>query len=245
MTKASVWARSLLFTLTFYPWTLIVLGCGMPLALGTRAAAYRVPLFWSVTTRWLLRRICGIRIRIEGMENLPKENGYIFASKHQSALETTLFHSLIPNVFYVLKRELLWIPFTAVYFYKTGCIPINRSAGTTAMRKMLDGVQANLKKGLNFGIFPEGTRTPPGQKKPYAPGVAFVYDKCRVPVVPIALNSGYCWPKNSLIKYPGTISVRIMKPIPAGLDKRVFLDTLYDTIETAQDALPNPFGKQA
>jgi 1-acyl-sn-glycerol-3-phosphate acyltransferase len=108
------------------------------------------------------------------------------------------------------------------------------------MRKMLQGVQKRLAQGMNLVIFPEGTRTAPGTKKPYSPGVAFLYEQCQVPVVPVALNSGYCWPKNKTMKYARTVTVKFLKPIEAGLPKRVFMDELYQRIETEQDKLPHP-----
>jgi len=106
---------------------------------------------------------------------------------------------------------------------------------------MLTGVKKHLDDGMNLVIFPEGTRTKPGTKKPYTPGVAFLYEQCKVPVVPVALNTGYCWPKNQIKKYAGKVTLRILPPIEAGLDKREFLNLLYNRIETAQDELPNPF----
>lgn len=233
--------RPVLFTIVFYIVTLFLFIVMLPTLLLTRKQSLFFPIFWTRLGNWLLRVICGIKIRVEGLENLPEKNGYIVASKHQSALETTVFHHLVPNTFYVLKRELMWIPLAGLYFIKTGCIPIDRKGGTRTMRKMLAGVQARLDEGMNLIIFPEGTRTAPGTKKPYSPGIAFLYEQCRVPVVPVALNTGYCWPKNKTIKYPGTVTIRFLKPIEPGLHRRAFLDELYDRIEEAQDVLPSPF----
>ena len=183
----------------------------------------------------MLSKICGLSVKIEGLENLPKTDGDIVASKHQSALETTVFHRIVPNTFYVLKKELMWLPLAGIYFLKTGCIPIDRKGGAKTMRKMLSGVQKRLAEGMNLIIFPEGTRTVPGAKHPYSPGVAFLYDQCHVPVVPVALNTGCFWGKNQTVKKPGVAVIRFLKPIEAGLPKREFLDTLYQRIETEQD----------
>lgn len=109
------------------------------------------------------------------------------------------------------------------------------------MRKMMTAVRQRLADGMNLIIFPEGTRTAPGTKKPYSPGVAFLYEQCQVPVVPVALNSGSCWPKNKMIKHAGTVTIRFLPPIEPGLPRRVFLDELYRRIEDAQDTLPDPF----
>ncbi len=235
------WFRSVLYVTTMYLTTLVLFILCLPLLLTTRRIASYFPRFWSWYNVKLLALICGIHIQVIGKENLPKENGYIVASKHQSAMETLLFHSVIPDLFYVLKRELCLIPFAGFYFLKTGCIPIDRGGGAKTMRKMLAGVQTRLKEKWNLLIFPEGTRTAPGTKKPYSPGVCFLYEQCKVPVVPVALNTGYCWPKNKTKKNPGTVTVHILPTIEPGLDKKVFMKELTNRIETAQDELPHPF----
>ncbi len=236
--------RSVLFLTVLYLGTLILFVLFIPTLFMPCKQAGCFPRIWTKIMPKALQLICGVKIEVKGLENLPKENGYIVASKHQSAMETITFHSLVPNVFYVLKRELLWLPFAGIYFLKTGCIPIDRKGGTKTMRKMLVGVKKHLDMGMNLIIFPEGTRTTPGTKKPYTPGVAFLYEQCKVPVVPVALNSGYCWPKNKTTKIPGTVTIQFLPPIEAGLEKRTFLNELYNRIETAQDNLPHPFDKK-
>lgn len=233
--------RSVLFLIVLYLGTLIMFVFFIPTLFMSCKQAGCFPRTWSKIMSKMLSLICGVRFNIEGLENLPTQSGYIVASKHQSALETVLFHSIVPNVFYVLKRELMMIPFAGIYFLKTGCIPIDRKGGTKTMRKMLAGVKKHLADGMNLIIFPEGTRTIPGVKKPYTPGVAFLYEQCQVPVVPVALNTGYCWPKNKTKKNPGTITIRFLQPIEPGMERRAFLKELYNRIETAQDELPHPF----
>ena len=236
--------RSVIFTLVFYVSTLFLFIVMLWTLFLTRKGSLWFPILWTKWTQWLLAVICDIHVRVEGLENLPAQDGYIVASKHQSALEAAVFHGVVPNTFYVLKQELMWLPLAGLYFIKTGCIPIDRKGGTKTMRKMLSGVKTRLLEGMNLVIFPEGTRTAPGTKKPYSPGVAFLYEQCAVPVVPVALNSGYCWPKNKIIKHAGTVTIRFLKPIEAGLPRRAFLDELYRRIETAQDELPSPFKGQ-
>ncbi len=235
------WMRSILFQFVFYGWTALVCIVMIPLLFLPRRFVYLMPLCWTGAMPFILRVVCGIKVEIRGLENLPKENGYIVASKHQSAMETLLFHPVVPNLFFVLKRELLLLPLAGLYGWRTGCVGINRAGGAVTMRKMLADVQKNLKQGMNLVIFPEGTRTKPGTKKPYSPGVALLYEQCQVPVVPVALNSGYFWPKNSVQKYPGTVIVEFLKPIPAGLHRRAFMSELYDRIEERQDLFTDPF----
>lgn len=242
MTHFLQWIRSFIFTIVFYTITLILSLVFIPTLLLPRKCALCFPIVWTWLTPKLLRFFCGVKIEFKGLENLPKENGYMIACKHQSALETLLFHAIIPNTFYVLKRELVLLPIAGLYAPKTGCVAIDRKGGGTAMRKMLNKVQKNLAKGMNLIIFPEGTRTKPGEKKPYSPGVALLYEQCQAPVVPVALNTGYCWPKNQMRKIPGTVTIEFLPPMPAGLHRRAFLSELQDRIEDACEKLPNPFG---
>lgn len=240
-----IWIRSILFTICHYIYSLLVFIIMLPVFILPRKWAMIMPIVWTGGTIKLLQWICGIKIKIEGKENLPKKNGYIVASKHQSAMETQMFHTLVPKTFFIFKKELLWLPFAGLYALKVGCLPVDRSGGGVALRKMLNGAKKRFKEGMNMVIFPEGTRTPPDKEttKPYSPGIALIYEACQVPVVPIALNTGYCWPKNSFMRYPGTVTVHILPPIQPGLPKRQFLQELQSQIEHEQKKLPNPFQK--
>ena len=232
--------RSHCFNLFLYLGTFILCIIFLPTMLMTTKGSGCFPRVWSRTMRKALKVICNIEVEIKGLENLPKKTGYIVASKHQSAMETVLFHSIIPNLFYVLKMELLFLPLVGLYFLKTGCVAIDRKGGTKTMRKMTAGVKKNLARGMNLTIFPEGTRTTPGSKKPYSPGVAFLYEQCNVPVIPVALNTGYCWGRNQKLKTKGIVTVSFLKPIEPGHNKREFMKELYDAIETEQDKLIHP-----
>lgn len=225
--------RSILFNIVFYIWTFGLLTVGLPTLLLPKKCTLIVPIIWSKGCQFLLYVICGIRVKYEGLDNLPQQNGYIIASKHQSAMETALFHHLVPNTIYIMKRSLLCLPLAGWYFIKTGCIAINRKAGMRAMHQLMTEATARLKAGLNVVIFPEGTRTKPKTRGKYNAGVAMIYEKCQVPVVPVALNTGYFWPKNSYKRYAGTVTIRFLPPIPAGLDKRAFMARLENDIEQA------------
>ena len=240
-----IWFRSILFTICYYIFSAIVFVILIPTLFMPWRCTMIMPIVWTGGALKLLKWICGIQIKVEGLENLPRKNGYIVASKHQSAMETNFFHNLVPNAFYVFKKELLWIPFAGIYALKTGCLPIDRKGGGVALRNMLIGAQKRFERGQNMVIFPEGTRTPPNQPttKPYSPGIALIYEHCHVPVVPVCLNSGYCWPKNSFLRHPGTVTLRFLKPIEPGLPKRQFLQILQQTIEDEQKTLPHPYQK--
>ncbi len=233
MKQFLIFLRSFLFQLLFYISSLIQAVLYLPILLLPRRYTLWAPTLWCRSTRFLLRWIAGIHIHVAGLENLPKKNGYIIASKHQSAMETVLFHALLPNVVYILKKSLIFIPLVGWYFLKTGCIAINRKAGMKSMHQLMSDACQRLQEGYNVVIFPEGTRTKPGSKNKYNPGVFILYEKCNVPVIPVALNTGYLWPKNSFKRYPGKATIQFLPPIQKGLDKHQFLTQLEKNIETA------------
>lgn len=179
------------------------------------------------------RITCGIKYKVRGRHNLPKEGGYIVASKHQSQYETVAFHRILPRASYVLKRELTWIPFIGWHFWSTYCIAIDRGSGAKAMKKMITAAKRLMDMKHELVIFPEGTRTRPGDKPQYHSGIAFLYDQLKVPVVPVAINSGKFWGKKEFLKRPGTIIIDILPPIAPGKEKRAFLTELENTIEDA------------
>jgi 1-acyl-sn-glycerol-3-phosphate acyltransferase len=234
------YVRGVLFTIVLYVFTLFWTSLCLPMFLFPVRKRRFVPVVWSYSVRFLLRVFCGIQIQVKGLENLPKQGGYIIASKHQSALETTAFHSMLPQVIYVLKRELSWIPVVGWWFRGTNCIVINRSEGTKAMLKMFEQASERLAEKYRLIIFPEGTRVPVGQHVPYHPGIYLLYEKTGATVVPVALNTGYCWPKNKTIKYTGRVTFEFLPPMPKGLNKKEFMSLLEERIETACARLPLP-----
>jgi 1-acyl-sn-glycerol-3-phosphate acyltransferase len=181
---------------------------------------------------------CGIRWQVTGLENIPK-TPCIIACKHQSAWETVFLPLLLSNYAYVLKRELLWLPFVGWYMMKSRMIAVNRKGKGAALKQMLNAAEDRLAHGQSIIIFPEGTRTAPGADVPYHFGVAALYSRFgdRIPVIPIALNSGLVWPRNSFIKKPGLVTVEVLPAIPKDTDKKVFLDLLKTTIDTASNRL--------
>lgn len=232
--------RSVLFLVAFYLFTAVLFTLMIPTLVLPREVAFCFLTVWTKGSQWLLKIFCHVHIKIKGLENLPKQNGYIIAAKHQSAMETIIFHSVVPHVFYVFKKELLWVPLANIHAIKTGCISIDRSAGGSAMRRMLDKTKKHLAEGLNLVIFPEGTRVAPNAPTRCAPGIAFLYANCNVPVIPVALNTGYCWGKNKTLKKAGTVTVSFLKPIQPGLEKRAFLQELERELDAEQNRLPLP-----
>jgi len=173
---------------------------------------YRLISGWALLMLWWLKVTCGITHSIVNADNIP-ETPHIIISKHQSAWETLAFQKIFPPQVWVLKRELLWIPFFGWGLAMTSPIAIDRSAGREALKQMVEQGKDRLRKGFWVVIFPEGTRTAPGAKGKYHIGGAWLATHTETPVLPVAHNAGEFWPKNSFLKKPGVITVSIGKPI--------------------------------
>ncbi len=177
-----------------------------------------------------LRYIAGIKIEIRGQQYINQTSG-IYAGKHQSAVETYVLTNFLKKATFVMKKELTYIPIFgwAQSFY--GMIPVNRSAGSTAMKDMLRHAKNMIAINRPIIIFPEGTRRKPGQEPAYKPGVALLYQQLNLPVTPIASNTGFFWAKNSFMRYPGKIIFEFLPPINPGLNKQEFMEKLQNSIE--------------
>lgn len=207
-----IYLRSLVFlvvkTLMTIPFSFITL-MTFPLP---ALARYRVISQWSWVVNWLARVIVGISYRVEGLENLPSGSAVIL-SKHQSAWETIVFQQIFPPLSFVLKKNLLYIPFFGWGLALFSPIAIDRGAGREALKQIEAQGRARLRTGFWVLIFPEGTRVLPGETAKFQVGGAWLAAKTGVPVVPVAHNAGRYWPKNGFLKYPGEIVVRIGAPI--------------------------------
>ena len=144
---------------------------------------------------------------------------------------------------FVLKKELMVLPFFGWFAWKTKMIPVDRSAGSTALKTMVKQARARLAEGRQILIFPEGTRAPVGAPADYKPGVAAIYRDLDVPCWPVATNSGVHWPAHGFRRYPGTVVFEFLPPIPAGLKRAEFMKRLEDSVETASAALLSPAPK--
>lgn len=178
---------------------------------------YRIISGWALSVMWLLRVLCGIRMEVRGAENIPATPA-ILLCKHQSAWETIALQKVFPPQVWVLKRELLWLPFFGWGLAMTSPIAIKRSDGKGAVRQLLKQGKERLDMGFFVVIFPEGTRIPYGQRGKYKIGGALLSASTGVPVVPVAHNAGKLWGRNSFMKRPGVITMSIGAPInPEGL----------------------------
>lgn len=161
---------------------------------------------------WVLKTVCKLDYVVEGRENIPHNAAIIF-SKHQSTWETIALQQVFPPLTFVIKRELLWLPFFGWGLSCMDPIAINRSAGRNAIRQIVAQGTQRLKRGLWVVIFPEGTRMRPGVKGRYKIGGAVLAAESGYPVVPVAHNAGYFWARGQFLKRPGTIRMIIGPPI--------------------------------
>ena len=173
---------------------------------------YRVISGWSRIMVWAAERICGVRYRVLGKENIPREPCVILA-KHESAWETLAFQVVLPPQVWVIKRELLWIPFFGWGLAMLSPIAIDRRDGRRALRQTVDQGRDRLARGFCIVVFPEGTRSAPGARGTYQAGGAWLAIQTAAPVVPVAHNAGDCWPRNSFLKYPGLVTISIGQPM--------------------------------
>jgi len=228
--------RSLLFNVVLYGWTTVCVVAGLPLLLGPRIGIYYLGRVWVHPIIAALALLCGLRYEVRGRENLP-EGAVLIAAKHQSAWDTLIFSIVLWDHSFVLKQELTRIPLFGLFLVRAGLIPVDRQGGASALKKMVAHARRVAAQGRPIVIFPEGTRVAPDQHRPYQPGVAALYGQLGLPVVPVALNSGLYWRRNSFWKRPGTIILEFLPAIAPGLPRRAFLARLETAIEGRSRAL--------
>ena len=234
------WLGSIVFTTALFV-SVVLYG---PIALLVRAFGYRAMyaavILWCRAMLTLLRRLCGLEYRVRGLERLPEQNAVILI-KHSSSWETIAQLVLFPRQTWVLKQELIWAPILGWAIFCLKPIPIDRKGGRAAVEQVVRHGQARLAEGLWVVIFPEGTRVPAGQTRRYGLSGALLAQAAGRPVVPVAHNSGYYWPRRSLLKRPGTIEVVVGEPIATtGRDPREINAEVHAWIESQIAQMPKP-----
>jgi 1-acyl-sn-glycerol-3-phosphate acyltransferase len=227
-----IWLRALWFNLTFYTANLVMSVMLSPMLLLPRKQIVRGVHVWLGTVAWVENHLGGIKYQVIGRDYLPK-GACIVASLHQSEWETFKLHLILGDPAIVLKRELLNIPLIGWWMSRSGSIPIDRSSRVKSISSMTVAARKAAAEGRSIVIYPEGTRTPPGESRPYKSGIAALYQDLNIPIVPMALNSGLLWPKNSFVKKPGMITVELLPPIPPGLPRDEMMQKLRDELEPA------------
>tara|TARA_B100000700_G_C14949738_1_gene811073 strand:- start:595 stop:1302 length:708 start_codon:yes stop_codon:yes gene_type:complete len=179
----------------------------------------------------LLKIFLNTKIEFKGIQNLKKHNKYFVASAHQSMFETFALQTVLPGPIFILKRELMRIPFFGWCLKKIGAIYIVRETATKENLSFFDNILDKTSKSKRpLLIFPQGTRVPYKDRPPFKKGVGRIYDAIKLPCIPVALNSGKVWPKNSFNKYPGKIVISFLDPIEPGIQKEDFLQKLQKNI---------------
>lgn len=231
-----IYVRSALFNVVFYVNLGLFLVLGSGFYFTPRKWSIRALQVWARSSLFWLRVIAGIRVEVRGKEHVPV-GPCLVAGKHQSFWETFAILPLLDDPAMVLKKELTYIPFFGWFIYKFRMIPVERTAGTQALRSLVDAAEAAIATGRQVVIMPEGTRRAPDDPPDYKPGAAALYGKLDVPCVPFALNSGLFWPRRQFLRRPGTIVLSFLEPIPPGLNRKIFQSQLQTAIETETASL--------
>ena len=227
--------RSLLFVALFYVWSAVVAISITPLLLGPRIWVLKALDFWAGGVIALLR-IAGIRVEVRGREHIPT-GAALVAPKHQCMFDVFAQFTWLPDACFVLKKELMWIPFFGWYAQKARMIVVDREGHAAALKKLVRDAKDRFAHDRQLIIFPEGTRGEPGVAGDYKPGIAALYRELDLPVHPVATNSGVHWPKHGFLRKPGLIVFEYLEPIPPGLKRAEFMRILEERIETASNRL--------
>ncbi len=232
----SIFLRSLVYNVLFYVllvfWNIVAI----PTFLMPRRAFMAVAKMWARSSVWLLRVVCNTRLEVRGLEKIPV-GPLIVASKHQSMWETFALMPYFDAPLFIYKRELAWIPFFGWYLMKSGMIGVDRGGGMRSLMEMARRAPKEIRSGRQLIIFPEGTRPPVGAQPHYMTGVGQIYTSSGVPCLPVALNSGLFWPRRTFMRYPGTLVVEFLDPLPAGLNRKEFIVRIATVIEAATNRL--------
>ncbi|MEQ8557958.1 MAG: lysophospholipid acyltransferase family protein [Henriciella sp.] len=229
--------RSIIFVIWLYGGMAVIGITALPTMLLPRRFAIRAIGLFAQYLRVGLRLICGVRVELRGREHIP-DGPLLIAGKHQAMLDVFIPFILFRDPAVIMKRELLWYPALGWYALKTKMIAIDRSGVSRTMKMLQKQGKARAEEGRQILIYPEGTRTKPGADPDYkAAGLTGLYGAVNVPVLPLATNSGLCWPARGLTRRPGLVIYEALPPIEAGLDRKAMFASLKAELETASDRL--------
>ena len=247
MNKPLLYVRATVFWIGFALSTLLVGLASVPLWPFSHNTSYRVLLPWTHFNIWWLEASCGVKYNVIGKENIDLQHNGILLINHQSNWETLFIPTIFPSVSWVVKQELFKIPFFGWALSSIRPIAIDRAGGRSAIDQVKTKGKGHLDEGRWVGIFPEGTRVNPGEAERYRMGGALLADYCATNsedgvgylVYPVAHNAGQCWPRQSYVKLPGTITVSIGEPFNVeGLDPGQINNKVKDWIEAEVEKMP-------
>ena len=228
--------RSVFFYLLLSFWTILMGLLCLPYLIFPSYYLNKPIKIWISGIFILLKYICNITHEIQGIENIPSE-AVLVASKHQSAFETFALFYYLPKAIFIHKKQLFFIPIFGQYLKKINMISIDRKGGASTMRLMLKQTKEKVLHGFSIIIFPEGTRRKPGAKPDYKSGFIGIYNEMKTQILPVAVNSGKCWPKHTFIKKPGKIIIKFLPPIKSHLTRNHVLLELETIIEEATNKI--------
>jgi 1-acyl-sn-glycerol-3-phosphate acyltransferase len=231
-----IFARSLLFIALFYLWSGTFAILATPTLLGPRRAITWVFRAWSKGVIWLLAVCCAIKVEVRGAERVPKGRALI-AAKHQCMFDVFAQFAWLPDSCFVMRKELMRIPFFGWFAAKSRMIVIDREGGARALKHLVREGQDRLKQERQLVIFPEGHRGEPGEAGDYQVGVAALYRDLGLPAHLVATNSGVHWPAHGFLRRPGVIVFEYLEPLPAGMKRAEFMQAMEARIEAASTAL--------
>ncbi|WP_342628323.1 lysophospholipid acyltransferase family protein [Nguyenibacter vanlangensis] len=241
-----IFVRACLFNVYFMLLTLVMGVGAWPIRLFARSLALPYAKLWTRLAVGGLRRICGIRLVVTGREHLPAGRPCLVASQHQSAFDTLVWMNLVERPAYVMKEELTRLPLVGPMLLLAGMIPVRRAEGAKALRALLGAAGQAAADGRQIVIFPEGTRTRPGETARLHPGIVAMAGHTGLPIIPVATDSGLCWSRNAFVKHPGTIHIAIGAALPPDLGRNGILPAIsaaWDDLSrgfTARDPRDNP-----
>jgi 1-acyl-sn-glycerol-3-phosphate acyltransferase len=223
--------RSLLFNFFLYVGIIIIFLIALPTLFLPPKFTLLFGKFLGYYVIFIVRFFLNTEVEVKGIKNIPKEEKYFVASAHQSMFETFALQAVLDYPVFILKKELLKIPLFGLYLKKIKSIEIVRDTTTKDNLSFFDKVANAIKNGSRpLLIFPQGTRVKTDEKVPFKKGVGKIYEALNISCVPIALNSGNVWPKKGIKKYPGKITISLLKPIKPGLNRNIFIEKLESEI---------------
>ncbi len=235
-----IFLRSVLFNISFYIFTAFICLVFLPVLFLPRHLILAVTHFYVAGVHFLEKHIIGLTFEIRGLEHLPKDGTYLVAAKHQSAYETLKLYHLFGDPTIVLKQELMRIPIFGTFLKKLDVIAIDRRNKEQSINSIIEGAKRMKKQNRPIVIFPQGTRVPvdvTSKDKPYKGGITKMYRHANIPIIPMALNSGLFWGRNSFIKKPGKIIFEFLPIIESGLPNKDVMSMLESQLETKSRSL--------
>jgi 1-acyl-sn-glycerol-3-phosphate acyltransferase len=228
------WILSLIFVVQMYLAMAVVAILYLPWAILSRDGAFAACHAYCRWVIWSLRVLCGLKCEVRGT---PPAHEAVVAAKHQSFLDIIMIFHAVPRGKFIMKRELMFAPILGQYAMRIGCVPVNRGKRGAAIAQMMADVAKGRALPGQLIIYPQGTRVPPGDKRPYKVGTGLLYEQLGQPCVPVATNVGHFWPKRGIVRYPGVAVVEFLPEIAPGLAIPDFMARLTAVVEDASDRL--------